>query len=302
MTPRLEGDGSVVLRFAPFGPGQRRLDHVPDVAVELGAVAGVHVLDGVGQATEERLQTVDERLPVRASDVGAPETPVLESAVVVDHDVAGEDRRLADEGDVVGRVSRRVDDLERLVAGVDAVAIVERVRPSGVLGERVAVGVEGVENGVELPDVIAVLVGEYDRVEGVGVSADRPDNAVHRAGVDEGRALPEHQVRVAGERLRLGSDVMDSHTRRFGTGTQSRDGRLDRPNARQLFTLGRIAGSVMGFGSYDESEQENQEVDADFEDGNPTADDETHDGNVEFEFDASNDELLDKLDEMKDGA
>jgi hypothetical protein len=58
----------------------------------------------------------------------------------------------------------------------------------------------------------------------------------------------------------------------------------------------------MGFGSYDESEQENQEVDADFEDGNATADDETHDGDVEFEFDASNDELLDKLDEMKDGA
>jgi hypothetical protein len=58
----------------------------------------------------------------------------------------------------------------------------------------------------------------------------------------------------------------------------------------------------MGFGSYDESEQENQEVDADFEDGNVTADGETHDGDVEFEFDASNDELLDKLDEMKDGA
>jgi hypothetical protein len=58
----------------------------------------------------------------------------------------------------------------------------------------------------------------------------------------------------------------------------------------------------MGFGSYDESEQENQEVDANFEDDNVTADSETHDGDVKFEFDASNDELLDKLDEMKDGA
>jgi hypothetical protein len=57
----------------------------------------------------------------------------------------------------------------------------------------------------------------------------------------------------------------------------------------------------MGFGSYDESEQENQEVDADFEDGNVTPDDEVHDGDVKFEFDASNDELLDKLDDMKDG-
>jgi len=56
----------------------------------------------------------------------------------------------------------------------------------------------------------------------------------------------------------------------------------------------------MGFGSYDESEQENQEVDADFEDGNVTTNSENHDGDVEFEFDASNDELLDKLDEIKD--
>jgi hypothetical protein len=61
--------------------------------------------------------------------------------------------------------------------------------------------------------------------------------------------------------------------------------------------------SVMGFGSYDESEQENQEVDADFDDDdNITPDSETHDGDVKFEFDASNDELLDKLDEMKDEA
>ena len=57
----------------------------------------------------------------------------------------------------------------------------------------------------------------------------------------------------------------------------------------------------MGFGSYDESEQENREydVDADDEDGVNTAEN-THDGNVEYEFDASNDELLDRLQEIKD--
>jgi hypothetical protein len=37
----------------------------------------------------------------------------------------------------------------------------------------------------------------------------------------------------------------------------------------------------MGFGSYDESEQEN------------------HDGSVEFEIGASNDELLDRLEDIK---
>ncbi len=57
----------------------------------------------------------------------------------------------------------------------------------------------------------------------------------------------------------------------------------------------------MGFGSYDESEQDNQEYDTDFEDddGVETAESE-HDGDVEYEFTASNDELLDRLEEIKE--
>ncbi len=57
----------------------------------------------------------------------------------------------------------------------------------------------------------------------------------------------------------------------------------------------------MGFGSYDETEQDSQEYDADFddEDGISTAQSE-HDGDVEFEFTASNDELLDRLEDIKD--
>jgi len=50
----------------------------------------------------------------------------------------------------------------------------------------------------------------------------------------------------------------------------------------------------MGFGSYDESEQENQDLDADFDDEDGVrAAQETHDGG------ASNDELLDRLEEIK---
>jgi hypothetical protein len=57
----------------------------------------------------------------------------------------------------------------------------------------------------------------------------------------------------------------------------------------------------MGFGSYDESEQENQEYDADYdEEDGVSAEENTHDGDVEFEFTASNDELLDRLEEIKD--
>ena len=57
----------------------------------------------------------------------------------------------------------------------------------------------------------------------------------------------------------------------------------------------------MGFGSYDESEQENQEYDTDFddEDGLDT-DGDAHQGDVEFEFTASNDELLDRLKDIKE--
>jgi hypothetical protein len=56
----------------------------------------------------------------------------------------------------------------------------------------------------------------------------------------------------------------------------------------------------MGFGSYDESEQENQDYDTDFEDDSGVDTEEnTHDGAMTFENGASNDELLSKLQEIK---
>ena len=57
----------------------------------------------------------------------------------------------------------------------------------------------------------------------------------------------------------------------------------------------------MGFGSYDESEQENQDFDTDLEDDDGVATSQTdHRGDVEFEIGASNDELLDRLQDIKD--
>ena len=56
----------------------------------------------------------------------------------------------------------------------------------------------------------------------------------------------------------------------------------------------------MGFGSYDESEQENQEYDTNFDDEDGVDAEETaHQGDVEYEFTASNDELLDRLKDIK---
>jgi len=57
----------------------------------------------------------------------------------------------------------------------------------------------------------------------------------------------------------------------------------------------------MGFGSYDEGEQDNQEYNADLDESDGVDTDETeHEGAVEFEFTASNDELLDKLEDIKE--
>jgi len=56
----------------------------------------------------------------------------------------------------------------------------------------------------------------------------------------------------------------------------------------------------MGFGSYDESEQDNQELDADYEDDDGVNTSEAdHEGDVEYEIGASNDELLDRLQDIK---
>jgi len=55
----------------------------------------------------------------------------------------------------------------------------------------------------------------------------------------------------------------------------------------------------MGFGSYDESEQ--RDVDADFdEDDAVQTDSANHQGSIEFENGASSDELLDRLQDIKD--
>lgn len=55
----------------------------------------------------------------------------------------------------------------------------------------------------------------------------------------------------------------------------------------------------MGFGSYDESEQ--RDVDADFDENDAVESDETnHQGSIEFENGASSEELLDRLEDIKD--
>ena len=54
----------------------------------------------------------------------------------------------------------------------------------------------------------------------------------------------------------------------------------------------------MGFGSYDESEQQDQAVETD-DDAAVNVRESDHEGSVEFEFDETGDSLIDRLQEMK---
>lgn len=58
----------------------------------------------------------------------------------------------------------------------------------------------------------------------------------------------------------------------------------------------------MGFGSYDESEQERQRLDSDDVDAESGIDTSqaAHEGSIQYEIGVSNDELLDTLEEIKD--
>lgn len=56
----------------------------------------------------------------------------------------------------------------------------------------------------------------------------------------------------------------------------------------------------MGFGSYDESEQENQDVDTDDDVEGVTVHENNHDGKLTFESEASTDDLVDQLQDIKE--
>ncbi len=55
----------------------------------------------------------------------------------------------------------------------------------------------------------------------------------------------------------------------------------------------------MGFGSYDESEQRNQEIETDEDHEGVTVHEHSHAGEVDYEMDASTGDLVDRLSEIK---
>ncbi|MFC7138524.1 DUF5786 family protein [Halosimplex aquaticum] len=57
----------------------------------------------------------------------------------------------------------------------------------------------------------------------------------------------------------------------------------------------------MGFGSYDESEQQDQNVDTDESEG-VNIHENDHEGEITFETEASTDDLVDRLEDIKDSS
>ena len=66
-------------------------------------------------------------------------------------------------------------------------------------------------DGAQLFDVVAVLVGEHDGVEVVGVLADCVDHAGHRASVHQDGPVAHREIGVARERVGVLCDVVDGH-------------------------------------------------------------------------------------------
>lgn len=76
--------------------------------------------------------------------------------------------------------------------------------------------------------------------------------------------------------------------------------RLGGGSRRTFFECESITHTRMGFGSYDESEQENQEIETDYDEEGVKTEESSHEGSVEYEIEASNEELLDQLADIKD--
>ena len=194
-------------------------------------------------------------------------------------------------------MSRRVHHVESLVADEHLLAVVEVAGPTRVVGVGVQRCVEGVQHRIELGDVVAVLVGQHDGVETVGVLPDDVDDPVHRTRVDEHRSVALDEIRVAGERLRVRCHVGYVHTRRWRAAVLMLA--ASSPSAYHLQSCNTYPRVAMGFGSYDESEQESQQIDTDIEEPDQSTLP-THDGEVEFEYDdASSEDLLETFEEIK---
>lgn len=257
---------------------------------------GVHGFDRIWETPEESIDAFGERVAGLVRPIGAAERTAGERSVVVHDHVARKQRGVGDEGEVVRSVPRRVHGLDRLVADRDVIPVGQRIGPERVLVEGVHGWIESLDDGFEFGDVIRVLVGEHDGVERRDPVADRVGDLWHRARVDQGRPIARNEMHVAGEYVRIRGHIMDLHTSVTGEGTKNVI------RAGDFSASGAYTPIDMGFGSYDESEQERQSLDSDDMDGEEGVEtaEYQHEGDIDFEIGASNDELLDKLQDIKE--
>jgi len=200
-------------RLAVLGVGAvgRSREHLMDRVRPLGrpvdiAVTWVHRGDRLRQTRRERMEALYEPLARLPRHVRAAERPVSERAVVVDDDIARVHALVANERNVVRRVPRRFDDPTRLVSDEDRLAVCEGHVTLWMITRGEHHRVEALRDRIKLGDMIAVLVGDDDLIERVDVCVDHRFDARHRPGVNECRPIAVNEVRVTGERRRVGGD------------------------------------------------------------------------------------------------
>jgi len=96
--------------------------------------------------------------------------------------------------------------------------------------------------------------------------------------------------------------MRDAEGRRETSRTdEGRIGTIDSRAANDLQSRSCKSLTTMGFGSYDESEQDNQQIDADDIDAGEGRTTPMHDGDIEFEYDdASSEDLLETYKQLND--
>jgi len=162
---------------------------------------------GLVDDVEHALDALDQGGPVALVEVGAAETAAGE------HEVTGEEDAgvLAVQTEVVVLVPWRVNRDVFVWSPIctDSPSPRTWVTPLRVAVEGHDIDVEGVEDGLEVGDVVVVGVGQDDDVEVVHVGFDCFDDVELVANVDERGPLASHEEDVAREDVTVQREVCD---------------------------------------------------------------------------------------------
>ena len=183
-------------------------DVADGIGLDAPAVAGVHHCQVFIDSVEDPPDTFDEERSIAFFEVSPAEPAVLEDQVA-----RKEDGRLGGvQTDVVVLVPRRVQDRVGVIPHVYGVSVIDCLLDAGGVGIVPQDGcVEGLGDGVEIPDVVGMGVRQDNGVEVLDVFADASHDVEVVPDVDEHSSVASHEKHVAGEPAGIGGEIVD-HT------------------------------------------------------------------------------------------